>query len=118
MKEVKFPPLSIDQIEEFYFCAKCNHKAIPNAKLLNCINCGAKSLKNDANKRYQTKLSFKVNEFCISINVPHKVMMQLLSLINMTVSDDVSDIELKLLETRCAIAHYQQNTILKFTKIE
>lgn len=42
-KEVKFPPLSIDQIEEFYFCAKCNHKTIPNAKLLKCINCGAKS---------------------------------------------------------------------------
>ena len=113
---VRFPPIVIDTLEEFYSCVKCHGKAIAEGQLLICWKCSAKSFIDKDGKRLLMKATFKLNETNIKLTIPHKVLSSFVQQIGLSENATLNEIEMGVLKSQNYVVHYsgfKANKILK-----
>lgn len=106
---VNFPADHIIQFAQVHFCKKCRRTAVPNGRLVLCDTCGAKSLLNDKEKRFQVKVAFVKEDQKVFVTIPHDIFIKFAAMVEANIENE-QDCEVKLLTTNNLKLNFSMST--------
>ena len=115
-KTIRLPADTLDVFEKAHFCKKCNRKAVPTGKFVQCESCHATSLLTTCDSRYNIRATFVTDDNKISLSISHAIAVKIASILEFDI-DNMDDLQYALLSnTSIKLSYSSTHSVIDLEK--